>query len=168
MSLTPQSRLERAQDEIRQHRPVGLMEVVTLTFEHVSFDTPAYVVADNADLEAVLEDGTLVTFQAVAFTHAGPTQGEGRWPQIDLSIDNAATILEPYLELALSHDSPVQLTAREYIRERAFEGPSRIIRKLELDKTEANDLTVTATAGFFGLDRKFGTTYDPSKYPGIS
>jgi hypothetical protein len=168
MALTPESRRQRALEEVRAHRPAGLQEVTTLEFGHPAFDAPARVVADNADLLARLETGEVVTFLAVAFTHAGPSLGDGRWPQIELGIDNAASILEPHLEAALATAAPVTLTVRVYVRQFALEGPGRIIRGLELDRTRASDLRISAVAGFFGLDRKFGTTYDPSRYPGLS
>lgn len=168
MALTPFERRRRALEEVRASRPTGLSVVTTLELTHPAFDEPARVVNDNADLEATIETGETVTFRAVAFGHVGPAQTDGRWPEIQLSIDGAARLLEPYLDAALGSDVPIRLTFREYVRQRATEGPGRVIDGLELDQTRSGEMVVTGNAGFYGLDRKFGITYDPSVYPGLS
>lgn len=164
MSRVDQRRV-RALAELHQHRPSGLQSVVTLEFAHPAFTAPARVVADNADLDAILETGEQVTFIAVAFRAIGPASGDGRWPEIEITVDNAAQVLEPHLEAALGQDAPIEVTAREYIRQFALEGPGRVISGLQLDRTVAGDFEVRGTAGFYGLDKRFGTTYDPSRYP---
>lgn len=166
MSEVSQKRA-RALAELHQHHPSGLQCVLTLEFSHPAFDVPARVVADNADLDALLETGEAVTFQAVAFTAIGPGSGEGRWPEIEIAIDNAARLLEPHLEAALGQDTPISITFREYIRQLAHDGPGRVISGFELDRTVAGDFRVTGTAGFHGLDKRFGTIYDPARYPSL-
>lgn len=94
-------------------------------------------------------------------------QSETRWPQIDLRIDGAAALIEEKLEQALAVDAPIEVTFREYVRDDAMEGPARVISGLELDKTDTDDLSVRGTAGFAGLDARFGLTYDPAEYPGV-
>lgn len=167
MVLSSEDRRNRAIAEVHAHRPEGQQVVTTIEFDHPGMDEPARVVADNDDLEAALESGEIVTFKAVAFRHAGPAQGDSRWPEIELTIDGAAGILEPHLEAALGLDAPIMVTVRDYLRQSALDGPGRVIAGLELDNTKSGDLSVTGTAGFYGLDRKFGTTYDPSTYPGL-
>jgi hypothetical protein len=167
MALTPEHRREQALREVHQHRPDGLHAVVTIEATHSRFDQPLRIVADNEDLTAALETGEIVEFQAVAFRSIGPAQGESRWPEVELTIDGASDIIEPYLDQATAIDEPVIVTVREYVRHYALQGPGRVIEGLELDKSTAGDLQVTGTAGFYGLDKKFGRIYDPSKFPGL-
>jgi hypothetical protein len=169
MVLTPEQRRELALAEVRQHRPAGQQEVVTLEFRHPSFpvDEIPRVVNDNEDLAARLEDGSTALFVFAAFNAVGPAAGENRWPEIELSVDGIAAELEPHLERALDDDAPVQVILREYVRAFAMEGPARVISGLELDRTVVGDLTVRGTAGRYGFDRRFGRIYDPRKYPGL-
>lgn len=167
MAISPQSRRLQALQEVHNHRPEGHHAVMTIEANHSAFDEPLRIVADNEDLTALLETGEEVVFQAVAFRHIGPAQSEGRWPEIELTMDGAADIIEPYLDQATEIDEPVVVTVREYVRAYAMEGPGRVIEGLELDKSTSGDLQVTGTAGFYGLDKRFGTVYDPIKYPGI-
>ncbi len=167
MALSPEERRRLALEEVHAHRPVGQQEVLTIQLDHPDFDVPARVCADNDDLYARLETGEMTTFLATAFTAIGPSTGGGRWPEIEVVIDNAASVLEPHLEAALKSDAPVAVTLRVYLREMALEGPGSVVAGLELDRTRSGDLSVTGTAGFYGLDKKFGTTYDPSVYPGL-
>ncbi len=168
MAMSAAERRAHALREVHHARPTGLQAVVTLELSHPAMDEPARVVADNMDLEAALETGETVTFKAMAFQSIGPAQSESRWPEIALSLDGVADIIEPYLDQSLLTDHPVTVTFREYLRERAHEGPGQIISGLELDNSTSNDFTVTGTAGYYGLDRKFGRYYDPSVYPGVA
>lgn len=167
MALTQEERLRLSLAEVRQHRPSGEQVILTLELNHPAFDEPARVAADNEDLEALLETGEVVTFTSAYFTATGPAVGESRWPEIALSIDVIASVLEEHLDASLASAAPVTITAREFVRSIALEGPSRVIRNLELDRTTATDLTIDGTAGFFNLDRRFGYTYDPTSYPGL-
>lgn len=167
MALTPEDRRRLALAEVYQHRPGGEQVVLTLEFNHPSFDVPARVVADNQPLQARLETGELVRFEDVTFTAVGPGVGDGRWPEIELSLNVVGGDLEDMLDRSVRTTDPVSIIAREYLRSLALEGPSRVIFDLELDRTRTTDLTITGTAGFFGLDRTFGYTYDPARYPGL-
>jgi len=140
---------------------------VTLQLDHPGLPEPVRVVADDRDLDARTEDDALVTFTALAFRAAPPPRIENRWPEIQLRLDAAAGSVEPWLVATLGSDAPVAVIFREYVREIATEGPSRVIGGLELDRTETGDLVVTGVAGFYGLDRQFGKVFDPNDYPGI-
>lgn len=167
MALTNEERQKKALEEVQHLRPSGVQTVTTLQLDHPSFDEPARVVADNENLTATIEDGTEVLFKAVAFRGVGPAQSENKWPEIEMSIDGATGVLEPYLDQSLESDEPIIVTFREYVRDRAMDGPGRVTGGLELDRTSADDLTISGTAGFYGLDVKFGKTYDPSDFPGV-
>lgn len=167
MALTAEQRREQALAEVQQHRPAGEQAVLTLEFNHPSFDEPARVVNDNDDLDAVTEAGEHVTFVAAIFSAVGPAAGEGRWPEIEITVDMIASALEPILDQSLDEAEPVTIIAREYVRSLASDGPARVIAGLELDTTTTSDLSITGTAGFYGLDRRFGYTYDTTDYPGL-
>lgn len=173
MTLTVQERRELALREVEARRPGGLQTVITLELRHPSLSEPVRVVADNDPLEARLEEdapvnaGEIVTFQDLAFQAAPPERADGRFPEIDLRLDGAAGIIEPHLEAAMETDTPIDLVWREYIREEAEDGPGRVYRGFEIDSTSATDLTVTGKAGIYGLDRRFGKTYDLEEYPGL-
>lgn len=169
MAVTREERRRLALAELHQHRPTGEQAVITLEFRHPSFPAAEIprVVHDNADLEARLETGEFVTFLAAAFHAVGPAAGENRWPKIEVSVDGVSGQLEPYLELALSAQEPVEVILREYVRSWAGDGPARVIRGLELDRTTVGDLRVSGTAGYFGFDKRYGRIYDPRLYPGL-
>lgn len=165
--MTPEEKREAALREVQNLRPVGRQAVIALEISHSAWAEPARIVADNADLPARLEDGTQVTFTAVAFQAAPPAQGENRWPEVDLRVDGASRLLEPLLEQALAGETPINVTFYEYVRDEALEGPARVISGLELETSSATDLTISGIAGFFGLDKIFGLTYDPQTYTTI-
>ena len=167
MALTNEERRALALAEVRHARPAGQIALATIELSHPALAEPARVVCDNHALTARLETGDVVEFTAVAFTAVPPAQSETRWPQIDLRIDGAAALIEEKLEQALAVDAPIEVTFREYVRDDAMEGPARVISGLELDKTDTDDLSVRGTAGFAGLDARFGLTYDPAEYPGV-
>lgn len=166
MSLTKAERLELALAEARARRPAGALSLAALELSHPALPEPARLVADRQDLEAVLEDGTPATFKALAFEITPPAHGS-RWPEIALSIDGAAHVVERWLEAAMAEEAPILLTFREYVRELAMEGPSRVIGGFEIAVTEAGDLRVTGTAALTGFDRRFGKTYDSEGYPNL-
>ncbi|WP_425092012.1 DUF1833 family protein [Tropicimonas sp. S265A] len=168
MALSSEERRELALAEAYQHRPSGTQVVLTLQFDHPSFDVPARVVNDTAPLDAMLETGEQAHFIAALFSAALPANGDGRWPEIDLWVDVIGSELEAALDQSLGATEPVVVTAREYIREIADMGPSFVLPALELDSSSTSDLIVRGRAGYFGLDRRFGYTYDPSDYPGIA
>lgn len=168
MALAPEDRRRRALAELHARRPTGQQAVATLEFDHPSLDAPVRVVADRGPLTARLEDDTTATFAALAFQVAPPAQLENRWPEIELRLDGAATLVEPHLEATLAGDEPVSVTFREYVRALADDGPGRVIAGLQLDRTEAGDMQITGVAGFYGLDRPFGRTFDPDDYPALA
>lgn len=165
--MSDEERRELALAEVRAARPVGQQSVLTIELSHPSLDEPAYIIQDNADLDARLETGEAVTFRAVSFQLTPPAQSGSRWPEIDLRVDGASGILEPQLDAALAQDEPIMVTFREFVRDDALDGPARVISGLELEKTTAGDLEISGTAGFYGLDRRFGKIYDPAEYPGV-
>lgn len=169
MAMTAETRRRLALAEVQQHRPAGEQAVIALEFRHPSFPAAEIprVVHDNAELEARLETGETVLFLAAAFTAIGPAAGENRWPKIDMSIDGVSAKLEPWLDLALGSTAPIEVVLREYVRSWAMDGPSRVIRGLELDRTTVGDLRVSGTAGYFGFEKRYGKTYDPARYPGL-
>lgn len=169
MALSAAERRRLALAEVQQHRPAGERAVITLEFRHPAFpenEVPR-VVNDNEDLDARLETGEVTLFLAGAFGATGPAAGEGYWPKIELAVDGVSTKLEPYLELALSAQEPVEVILREYLRSQAMDGPARVVSGLELDRSTTGDLRITGTAGYFGFDRRFGRIYDPRLYPGL-
>lgn len=168
MALSGEERRRLALAEVHNHRPGGEVVLMTLQFEHPEFDEPALVVNDNADLDARLETGELVTFRHTTFRKIGPAQGDGRWPEIELSVNVIGSDLEEMLDRSLGSRAPVRITFRDYVRSIALEGPAQVLRGLELDVTTTGDFTVTGRAGFFGLNRRFGYVYDPALYPGLS
>ena len=169
MALSPQERRRLALAEVQQHRPVGEIELIALEFRHPAFpeDEIPRVVHDNADLEARLETGETVLFLAAAFSAIGPASGDNRWPKIELSVDGVSSQLEPWLDQALASTAPIEVILREYVRSWAMDGPSRVIRGLELDRTTVGDLRITGTAGYFGFEKRYGKTYDPARYPAL-
>lgn len=173
MTLTAAARRRLALQEVHAAGPQGLQAVMTLELHHPSLTETVRVVADHSDLEARLEDdaprdpGAIVTFTALAFQAAPPERADGRWPEIALRLDGAAALMEPHLEAALLSDAPITLIWREYIRQTAEDGPGRVIRGFELDTTASGDAAVTASAGVYGLDGRFGLTYDAGEYPGL-
>lgn len=172
--MTDEERRDAALAEVHASRPAGLQAVVTLELRHPSLTEPVRVVADNEPLEARLEAGAavdagqIVTFADLAFQAAPPERADGRWPEIAIRLDGAAAIIEPHLEAAMLSDAPIEAVWREYVRQEALDGPGRVISGFDLDRTDANDLSVTGAAGVFGFDRRFGKTFSLEEYPGLA
>lgn len=168
MSLTPAERRAQALAEAHHARPAGALPLATLELTHPDLPEPARLVCDEVDLEAVLEDGTPATFLAVAFEIAPPASGANVWPELDIALDGASPVVEPWLEKALRSNAPIRATFREYVRELAAEGPSRVIGGFEIAASEAGDLRVGARAVLSGFDRAFGRVYNSEEHPGLA
>lgn len=167
MSLNPAARRALALAEALHGRPAGLQPLATLELTHPDLPEPARVVCDEEDLEARLETGEVATFLALSFEIAPPASGASVWPELDIALDGASTVVEPWLEEALQSDAPIRVVFREFLREEAMEGPARIVSGFEISLSEAGDLRVTARATLSGFDRAFGKTYNSEEHPGL-
>lgn len=154
----------------------------TLEFRHPSFvdgGSPfaIRVVNDHSNLEATLEDdapldgGDLVTFRAVYFTFARPPESDsGSTPEVEISVNNVARHLMPYLDAAKESRDPIEVTWRPYLAS-DLTGPhmnpplTLTIRSIVCDM-----MNVTARAGFGNLTnlRYPAIEYTSLKFPGLA
>lgn len=155
----------------------------TLEFRHPTFlDSELNpfgirVVNDHEDLLATLEDDAPlngaeeVTFKAIYFTFTRPSETEsGETPEIEISVDNVARYLIPYLDNAKESRVPIEVTWRPYLAQ-DLSGPhmnpplTLTLRSITCDMS-----TVTARAGFGNLTnlRFPALEYTSIKFPGLA
>lgn len=154
----------------------------TLEFRHASFVTAGLsyavrVVNDHTELLAYLEDdaplnpGEEVTFLPVQFGLTRPSETDsGSTPEIEITVDNAARVLVPYLDAAKESRDPIQITWRPYLPS-DLTGPhmnpplTLSLRSVSLDMSR-----VVARAGFGNMsNRRFpALEYLSTKHPGLA
>ncbi len=112
--------------EAEASAPPGVLIYCTLELRHPAFTdgvTPFAVravsgVHEDMDFtledEAVVDGGDTVTFKAVPFFADPPEFEEGKTPESQITIDNVARELIPYLEQAVLLRADLTATYREY------------------------------------------------------
>lgn len=87
----------------------------TIEINHVSFDAPAYLVANvGDDMEFGLETGATVMMLACPFESAWPEQREGQPPSTAIKVDNVNREMVPKIRAALGFRAYVIATLRQY------------------------------------------------------
>lgn len=154
----------------------------TLEFRHATFldaglPYAVRVVNDHSDLLAYLEDdaplnpGEEVTFRACRFALARPSETEsGQTPEIEITVDNAARVLVPYLDAAKESRDPIQVTWRPYLPSDLTAPHMSPPLTLSLRSVSLNMSQVIARAGFGNMaNRRFpALEYLATKHPGLA
>jgi hypothetical protein len=154
----------------------------TLEFRHASFVTAGLpyavrIVNDHDALLATLEAdapvdaGLEVSFTPCYFDFVRPQESEtGATAEVEISINNVARILVPYLDAVKEDRSPIEITWRPYLAS-DLSGP-HILPPLTLYMRSAHvDMSrVTARAGFGNLvNRRFpAIEYNSQTHPGLA
>jgi hypothetical protein len=154
----------------------------TLEFRHASFVAAglpyaARVVNDHTNLLAYLEPdapidpGAEVTFYATRFLLARPSETDsGSTPEIEITVDNAARVLVPYLDAAKESRDPIQVTWRPYLPSDLTAPHITPPLTLSLRAVSVNMNQVVARAGFGNMtNRRFpALEYLATKHPGLA
>lgn len=154
----------------------------TLEFRHPTFvdgGSPfaIRVVNDHSSLTATLEDdaplnpGATVEFAAVYFAFTRPGESDsGSLPEVEITVDNVARHLMPYLDAAKESREPIQVTWRPYLASDLTGPHMNPPLTLTLRSVSCGMTTVTARAGYGDLtNRRFpAIEYTAKKFPGLS
>lgn len=154
----------------------------TLEFRHASFTslgTPfaARVVNDHTLLSAYLEadaplnPGELVVFLPTRFSLTRPAETEsGSVPEIEITVDNAARVLMPYLDAAKESRDPIEVTWRPYLPSDLTAPHMLPPLTLALRSVSVDMSRVTARAGFGNMtNRRFpALEYTSVTHPGLA
>lgn len=154
----------------------------TLEFRHPSFVDAGQpfairVVNDHSDLVATLEDdaplndGETVTFKSVYFTFTRPPESDsGSTPEVEISVNNVARHLMPYLDVAKESRVPIEVTWRPYLASDLSAPHMNPPLTLTLRSISCDMMNVTARAGFSDLtNRRFpAIEYTSLKFPGLA
>lgn len=155
----------------------------TLEFRHPAFvdgngDPMAVrVVNDHTSLLAYLEadapmnPGEEVTYSPVAFRFSRPDESNSdKMPEIQIQVDNAARVLIPYLDLAVTGKDLIYVTWRQYLASDLSTPHMLPPLTMTLKQVSADMNVVTATAGFADLsNRRFPTLeYTRSKFKSLA
>ncbi len=141
----------------------------TLSLDHPSFDEPAYIVCDHADLAAQLETGVDVLFQKCAFSFSHP-ESSGKLPTMQIAIDNVSQELSSVISDAMGVRAPIDVVYREFLEADALNGPGYVLTGMSLKKVNVTLMRVTGTATFFDyINRGFPTKkFTVDFAPGLS
>lgn len=154
----------------------------TLEFRHPLFVDAGEpfgirVVNDHTELSATLEDdaplngGEEVTFQAVYFTLARPSETDsGSTPEIEINVNNVARHLMPYLDAAKESRQPIEVTWRPYLASDVSGPHMNPPLTLTIRSISCDMMNVTARAGFGDLtNRRYpAIEYTSIKFPGLA
>jgi hypothetical protein len=157
----------------------------TLEFRHSAFrdeanvNIAARVAANGEDFQARLEAGApmqggqIVTFTGVAVETKLPEQGFSGAAEAEVSIDNAARTLMPWLDQANDATDPLEpiaCTYREFVKSRAAIGPSFTITGLTARRLLITGARATATLGFYDLVNAVfpRLTYTAARFRGLA
>jgi hypothetical protein len=158
----------------------------TLELRHPAFpDTSIRVVMDHGEeyvvsgeevdghflgleVDAPVQAGQVVFFQACMFSLTLPDQKEGSLPTIEVELDNVTRLVMEHLDAAIGLKAPMELTYREYIASDMGE-PQFILGGLTLKEVKSNLGRVTGTAQFSDLVNKSfpKKLYRPSEFQGL-
>lgn len=154
----------------------------TLEFRHPTFIENGQpfairVVNDYEQLTATLEAGApmdageQVQFNPVRFTFTRPSESEsGAVPEVEVTVDNVARHLIPYLDKAKESRVPIELTWRPYLASDLTGPHMNPPLTLTLRSVSCSMTLVTGRAGFNDLtNRRFpAIEYTAAKFPGLS
>lgn len=154
----------------------------TLEFRHSSFVTAGLpyavrAVNDNDVLTATLEDdaplnaGEAVDFMPLRFGLTRPSETDsGSMPELEITLDNAARVLMPYLDAVKESRDPIEITWRPYLVS-DLSAPHMVpVLTLYMTSVSLNMSQVVARAGFGNMvNRRFpALEYLASKHPGLT
>lgn len=150
-------------DAQREAYAVASVDEVSLETVEISHDTAGtvYLVKDQQELTATLEDASTVTFEPVGFTLSDPIMGEDGAQEMTLTVDNVDKRISEYLDNVDGSQIPTFLKKRYFLASDTSQ-PSTV-EPYELTVTEVTStLTqVTLTATFVDVLNK---AYPNNKY----
>jgi hypothetical protein len=148
--------------------------LLTLEFQHPSFDAPVRVVADSQnqtfriESTADVDPGDDVTFLGVAFEYEEPKRGPGGGAEWSVRVDNIGREISRYLEAATAINSELVVIMRGYLPSQATTvgyGPFRGVARSVGVRGAAAEMTVTIADP---QNQKFGRqTYDMVRFPSL-
>lgn len=153
----------------------------TLEFQHASFVTAGLpyavrVVNDHTELLAFLESdaplnaGEEVSFMPTRFTVTRPSETDsGSTPELEITVDNAARVLVPYLDAVKESRDPIMVTWRPYLASDLTAPHMTPVLTLSLTSVSLDMSQVVARAGFGNMvNRRFpALEYLSTKHPGL-
>lgn len=166
----PDSTLSLALQEAYAAAPSDVVVYHTLEINHPAFTQPIYVVRDNANLEADLEDGGgTVTFVRFAFDLVKPEVSTAGVPQCTVEFDNVSREILANIQLAMADTQPISITYREYLGDDLSTPQNDPPLTMSLSNIKADVFRVRSTSGFGDLNnRRFPTEeYTDGRFPGL-
>lgn len=171
-----------AWEEAEATAPPDIVVYHTLELQHPAFlegspaeEVPVRIVADvhedqtfGIEEGATFDGGETVTFQAVPFYAERPEFAEGRTPECQVTIDNAAGEIAQYLEAAVQIKADLVVLYREYRSDDLTEpcyGPIQFVMR----KVTINGTSVTGMARLDDLaNKRFPSkSYTIAEFPGL-
>jgi hypothetical protein len=126
----------------------------TLQLNHTTFSSPYYIVQNNEDFVANLENsGPLRTFQKYSFTIDGPSKNSQGNQYININIDAVNTTLVNMLENTSLDDNnnPIELIYRVYLASDTTT-PQADPTKLYLKNVSVDNYSISGQAVFLNLN----------------
>jgi hypothetical protein len=139
----------------------------TLAINHTTFTSPYYIVQNNENYVANLENsGPQVTFQKYSFNIVGPHVNANANQYLKINIDAVNLTLINLLEgcAADENNNPIEVTYRVYLASDTTEPQAEPVT-LYLKNVSVNNFTISANAEFKNLNnlkfpsRKYDSTF---------
>lgn len=155
----PDSTLQEAIKEAYATAPADKVILYTLELRHPAFTEPIRVVRNHVAFDATLEidapvdPGALVTFQAFAFSLQLPEVSMGGNPEIVIDIDNVSREIVANIEKAVVTPYMIEVTFRVYLMDDPSGPQNNPPMHMVVRSISADVFKVTARAGFGDLSR---------------
>ena len=161
--------LSEALKEAYASAPSNVVIYHTLEISHPAFSQPIYVVRDYQDMNALLEDGSPVTFIRFAFNLVKPEVSATGVPQCTVEIDNVSRDILANVQLAMTSTEMITMTYREYISTDLSGPQNDPPMTMVLSNIQADVFKVRATASFGDLSNKRfpNEEYTAERFPGL-
>lgn len=171
----PDPTLKEALAEAYASAPTDVVELLTIELRHSAFAQPIRVVLDNVDHTLTLEAsapqdaGQAVLWQGYPFSVERPEVTDVAAPELVIEIDNVSREIEANIRASLATREKVAATFRVYLSTDPTGPQNDPPMHLTLHHIKANDLRVTARAGFGDIaTRHFPSEdYTTERFPGL-
>lgn len=167
----PDPTLSPALKEAYALAPSNLAHLETLQFSHPALPGgDIYIVKNTVDLNLTLEDATVKTFRAMAFTMARPQKGPDGLQQLPIAVDNVGLVLSDFIRLVKTTPDKITVTYRPYLSRDLTTPQMNPPLRLWLTDVVITETQVQGNCIFMDvINRPFPTEYyTRQRFPGLA
>src|SRR5262245_42719935 len=128
--------------------PYGQMPLWAITLTHSLFSQDHHIINRPWPMELTHEDLTIITYEPAYFQITLPKMDGKGQQDLQLSFQNVDRVIVDELELAIGDPSErIAVVLRLFLEDAPSAGPQNVPLRLSLAQVNADNTTVTGTAG---------------------